>query len=115
MLRNEFKIAGAFILLTVLLAALDFWRPIEELVFNSTRVLGTIRQQLHNLTTLCLGVLAITLVDKVLLPWFRIEDICRNRNGWNDSPPAVRAAAIIGWFIMAAAVLLSVTQGVIAL
>ena len=58
-------------------------------------------------------VLAVwTVIDMLWLPWLRIRDVATGRDGWHESPAAVRAAIVAGWFIALSAFVLSFSLGI---
>ena len=57
------------------------------------------------------GVWLWILLDSIWLRWFNIRDVLFGIYPWDDVDPVVRAAAVLGWFIAFAAVVLGFTQG----
>jgi len=114
-MNNEAKITLTFSALMAAIVALDYWRPIDAMVVSDDHIVKSLRQWTHTLGTLCLGVLAITLVDRIFLPWLRIHDVIYGNGSWADVSVWIRSATVLGWFLMAAAILLSITQGTVAL
>jgi len=109
----------AFFMFNVFLCgmvALDVYVPPDGTGFESARTHASIHQWLHTLATLSIGVCAMCGVDLILLPWLSIKDVVTGKICITKSvTEPIRCALIVGWFILAASILLSVTQGVIAL
>ena len=57
------------------------------------------------------GVWLWILLDSIWLKWFNIRDVMFGSGRWENVEPAVRSAAVFGWFIAFAAVVLGFTQG----
>jgi len=114
-LRTVAVMVAAFVSTVLLLALTDFAWPHDGTGIEASRLLSSIRQWLHSLATVCLGVASVAAIDMALLPWFQVHEAVRGEGEWQGRPVAVRCTAIGGWFLLAASVLLSVTQGVIAL
>jgi len=107
--------AGAFALAVSGMIALDIVAPIEAMHYETLRILSSLRQWLHTGATVCLGAGILVAIDLVLLPWMDLHEAVRGSGEWASVPVAVRAAAVGGWYLLAAAILVSVTQGVVAL
>ena len=57
------------------------------------------------------GVWLWILLDSIWLKWFSIREVLFGKNNWGEVDPVIRAAAVLGWFIAFAAVVLGFTQG----
>jgi len=97
------------------MTALDWHAPIDAMQIARLRVLPSLRPWLHTAATVSMGVGMMVAVDMVLLPWLDVHAAVRGAGEWAQVPVPVRAAAVAGWCVLSAAVLLSVTQGVVAL
>jgi len=103
---------GALVLATVWL---DRAFPPDGSGVEQLRIVASVRQWLHSLATLALGVAGLVAVDMVLLPWLDLHAAVQGTGAWSAIPLAMRCTAVAGWCVLAAAILLSMTQGVIAL
>ncbi len=74
---------------------------------------GVVLQALGGkLVTLTLAVLFFAALDRVFLPFLKIEDVMFGRGPWATAgEDRVRAAVILGWFLVFAAVILGVAWG----
>jgi len=115
------RVAAAGVMVAIFVAAvagmvgIDRRFPPDGSGIESLRTLSSVRQWLHSVATLSLGIGCLIAVDLVLLPWLDIHHAVSGKGEWSRIALPMRCVAVGGWFVLASAILLSMTQGVIAL